>query len=228
MVLKFAINAGLNTLPTFDNLKRWGKRVCNRCPFCGNIQTLAHVLSNCSVALDQGRLTWRHNSVLSSIVSFIRPILIEGFSLYADLDGLNAPHGGVIPPHILATNLKPDLFLFNEVSKVAVILELTCPWDSNITRSHEFKREKYAPLVGDLSLTFTVFYFPIEVSVRGQVSKGNRARLKAFLFRCCQNPRKLNSTIIKICSRASLLSSFSIFCARKEPSWNSPALLTVC
>ena len=39
-VLKFAMNAGLNTLPTFDNLKRWGKRVNDRCPFCGNIQTL--------------------------------------------------------------------------------------------------------------------------------------------------------------------------------------------
>ena len=26
-VLKFAINAGLNTLPSLDNLKRWGKRV---------------------------------------------------------------------------------------------------------------------------------------------------------------------------------------------------------
>ena len=131
------------------------------------------------------------------------------------------------PPHILATSLKPDLFLFNDVTKVVVILELTCPWDSNVTRSHEFKREKYAPLVGDLSRAFNVFYFPIEVSVRGQVTKGNRARFKAFLFRCCQNPRKLHSTIVKNCSRASLLSSFSIFCARKEPSWSSPALLTV-
>ena len=38
-ILKFAINAGLNTLPSLDNLKRWGKRVNDRCPFCGNIQT---------------------------------------------------------------------------------------------------------------------------------------------------------------------------------------------
>ena len=37
--LKFAMNTGLNTLPSFDNLKRWGKRVNDRCPFCGNIQT---------------------------------------------------------------------------------------------------------------------------------------------------------------------------------------------
>ncbi len=54
-VLKFAINAGINTLPTLDNLRRWGKRTNDRCPFCGNIQTLLHVLSNCSVALDHGR-----------------------------------------------------------------------------------------------------------------------------------------------------------------------------
>ena len=147
--------------------------------------------------------------------------------LFADLEGMNAPHGGVIPPHIIVTNLKPDLFLCNEAAGVVVILELTCPWDSNITRSHDFKREKYAPLVGDLSRHFKVFYFPIEVSVRGQVSKANRARFKEFLFRCCQNPRKLHPTIVKICSRAALLSSFSIYCARKEPSWVSPPLLTV-
>ena len=38
-VLKFAINAGINTLPTLDNLKRWGKRtnvlfVVMLRPFC--------------------------------------------------------------------------------------------------------------------------------------------------------------------------------------------------
>ena len=56
-VLKFAINAGLITLPSLDNLKRWGKRVSNSCPFCGNIQTLLHILSNCDVAFDQGHYT---------------------------------------------------------------------------------------------------------------------------------------------------------------------------
>ena len=113
-VLKFAINAGINTLPTFDNLKRWGKRVNNRCPFCGNIQTLLHVLSGCSVALDQGRYTWRHNSVLNSIIDSIRPALGPSFKLFSDLPGYEAPHGGTIPPHILVTNLRPDLFIVSE------------------------------------------------------------------------------------------------------------------
>ncbi len=166
-------------------------------------------------------------TVLSTIIDCVCPVLLEGFSLYADLEGFLFPHGGVIPPHLLVTSLRPDLFLANEAARVAVLFELTCPWDGNITRSHEFKRKKYAPLVGDLSHHFTVFYFPIEVSVRGQISKGNRARFKAFVFCCCSNPRKTLPIILRVCSRASLLSSFSLFCARKEPSWSSPTLLTV-
>ena len=90
-VLKFALNAGIKNLPTLDNLKRWGKRVNNRCPFCGNIQTLLHVLSNCSVALDQGRYTWRHNSVLLSIVTILHNDLREGFSLFLTLLVSNPP-----------------------------------------------------------------------------------------------------------------------------------------
>ena len=147
--------------------------------------------------------------------------------MYADLEGFCAPHGGVIPPHLLVTNLKPDLFIVNESTNIAVLLELTCPWDSNITRSHDFKQEKYAPLVNDLSNRFTVFYFPIEVSVRGQISKGNRARFKSFLYRSCENARKMHPEIMRVCSKAALLSSFSIFFARKEPSWISPPLLNV-
>ena len=45
------------------------------------------------------------------------------------MPGFEAPHGGTIPPHILVTNLRPDLFIVNEAEKKAVF-ELTCPWDS--------------------------------------------------------------------------------------------------
>ena len=103
--MKFAINAGLNTFPCFDNLKRWGKRGNDRCPFCGNVQILPHILSNFSVALDQGRYTWRHNSVLRSIIDMIRPFLNPDDRLYSDLPGYEAPHGGTIPPNVLVTKL---------------------------------------------------------------------------------------------------------------------------
>ena len=226
-ILKFAINAGINTLPSFDNLKRWGKRTSDRCPFCGNIQTLAHILSNCNVFLDQGRYTWRHNSVLSSLINVVRPRLLEGFTLYSDMPGYQAPHGGTIPPHIMATSLRPDLFVVNEITRTAIIFELTCPWDRNIDRSHSYKEEKYAPLIADLSATYKVFSFSVEISARGQVTVQNRARLKAFSYRCCRDAKLATSLMVKNGSKAALLTSFSLFSARKEPSWiDPPPLIT--
>ena len=185
-ILKFSIYVGISTLPSLDNLKRWCKRVSDRCPFCNDTQTLLHILSNCGTSLDQGRYTWRHNSVLSSFIEIIRPRLLEGFILYSDMPGSTAPHGGTIPPHILVTSLKPDVFIFNESTRTAIIFELTCPWDKNIDRSHSFKEEKYAPLLADLSDTFKVFTFSVEISARGQVTAQNRARLKALAYRCCR------------------------------------------
>ena len=214
-------------MPTLDNLKRWGKRVNDRCPFCGNIQTLLHVLSNCSTSLDQGRYTWRHNSVLLSIVKSLRRNLNDGFSLFSDLEGFHAPHGGVVPPHILVTNLKPDLFIVNETKREVILFELTCPWERNIDRDHVYKEAKYAPLVADLSRNFAVFQYSVEVSARGLITKQNKARLKAFAMKSCDVRNAELKGLINNCSKASLLSSFSIFLARNEPSWSSPPPLNV-
>ena len=220
-VLKFAINAGVNTLPSFDNLKRWGKRVTDRCPFCGNIGTLAHVLSNCTTALSQGRYTWRHNSVLTSLIKLVQPLLKEGMILYSDMPGFQAPNGGTVPPHILVTAQKPDIFIFSELSEEVFVFELTCPWDSNISRSHTYKSEKYAPLIADLSQRFIVSFFSIEVSARGQVTKDNKSRLKAFVFKCCTSVRGVQKDIVRVSS------SYFIFAARGEPSWGDPLPLVV-
>ena len=226
-VLKFAINAGINTLPSADNLKRWGKRVSDRCGFCGNIQTLAHILSNCTVALDQGRFTWRHDSVLKSIVSFVGGNLRPGFTLFSDLAGFQSPAGGVIPPHVLVTPLRPDVFLVNEDSREVVLLELTCPWERNIDRSHEFKENKYAPIIADMSREFRVFSFSVEVAARGLITKQNKARLKSFALRCSNVSSRELKKFLACCSKASLLSSFAIFQARNEPTWSSPMPLVV-
>ena len=76
--------------------------------------------------------------------------LIPNYSLYSDIAGYTAPHGGTIPPNILVTSLKPDLFIVNEREAKAILLELTVPWDANIQRSHEYKEGKYAALIADL------------------------------------------------------------------------------
>ena len=119
------------------------------------------------------------------------------------------------------------MVLINEQSCTIVIFELTCPWESNIDRNHEFKEGKYAPLVADLSRSFNVSQFSVEISARGFISRQNKARLKLFAMRGCDVSNTEVKKLIAGCSKASILSSFSIFHARNEPSWTSPPPLNV-
>ena len=124
------------------------------------------------------------------------------------MPGYWAPGGGSIPPNILVTNLRPDIFVVNEASREVIVFELTCPWDTNIARSHDFKEAKYAPLIADLSHRYKTYNFSVEISVRGQVSKHNKERLKAFIYRSCSDPKPISKSTMQICSKTALLSSF--------------------
>ena len=228
-VAKFAINAGLNTLPSADNLMRWGKRTSDLCTVCSlnRKQTLNHILSYCSAALEQGRYTWRHDSVLRTIFDFVRRDIKDGFQIFTDLTGHGAGNGGTIPPDVLPTTQRPDIFLVNRAAKKVILFELTVPWDANISSSHDLKEQKYAALVRDLSLDYHVEFYCFEVSVRGQVSKANRARLKSFLYNSTGMNRNATVKLINSVSKAALLGSFSIFSARNESTWNVSVDLSV-
>ena len=67
-----------------------------------------------------------------------------------------------------------------------------------------------------------MFTFSVEVSARGQVTLQNRARFKAFAYRCCDDAKGATKLLLKNGSKAALLTSFSLFAARKEPTWVSP------
>ena len=76
-LLKFLLNSTHNVLPTPDNLRRWGKTVvdikCNLCSYSN--PTLKHILNGCSMALKQGRYTWRHDNVLHCIAKQLESFL---------------------------------------------------------------------------------------------------------------------------------------------------------
>ncbi len=95
----------VNTLPTNDNLARWGKSISQSCDRCGNWENMAHVLSGCPVALDQGRHTWRHDSVLSPVEKFINQTIDSDGEIYCVASG--GPW--TILPDIVATSDRPDL-----------------------------------------------------------------------------------------------------------------------
>ena len=229
-VVKFAVNSGLNTLPSADNLKRWGKRTSDICKICSGAgkQTLHHILSSCSVSLEQGRYTFRHDSCLMTIVNFVKNSLLTNLKLYSDLIGCGAGGGNTIPPHIITTSQRPDLVIVNEEEKHITLFELSVPWDNNIDNAHTFKNNKYASLVIDLeSAGFSVNLFCIEISVRGQITKPNKSRLKTFLFKTTNCKRSSLPPFLNNISKAALLGSFSIFNARNELCWGISTVLPV-
>ena len=74
-VMSFAARLCTNSLNSPDNLVRWGARKMGSCPLCANQGgTLAHIVNFCTVSLNQGRYTWRHDSVLHHITSQIQSL----------------------------------------------------------------------------------------------------------------------------------------------------------
>jgi len=225
-VLKFATNACINSLPTNDNLLRWGKKLNNKCDLCGSIGTLHHVLNSCSEMLS--RYTWRHNTILSYLMS----VLKEGdsyqkdqFKLYADLEN-HTIAGGTIPPNVLPSQQIPDMVLHWTNNKKLTLVELTVPFELNIDAANKRKVGRYASLVNDLkSNDISVDLCIFEIGSRGLITKQNQSKLK-FLLKStgCKISSK---TVLTNISKLSLLGSYSIFNSRKDPNWNVNCYLKI-
>jgi hypothetical protein len=129
-LLKFALNASIDTLPTFTNLKNWGKRASVNCHLCGNTvkQTLFHVLVHCNHKIYQGRLTWRHDSDLKHIAGCLKSALnsLGTVEVYCNLEGQQAQGGGSIPALVMAQTQRPDLVILDR----SVHSQLDYPWSS--------------------------------------------------------------------------------------------------
>ena len=84
--LSFILLAASDTLPTPLNLRHWRLHVDSKYSLCGSASpTVLHILNTCPTSLNQGRFTWRHDSVLQRLVRGIIPALSKDEGLYADL-----------------------------------------------------------------------------------------------------------------------------------------------
>ncbi|CAH1270985.1 Hypp4528 [Branchiostoma lanceolatum] len=137
----------IDALSTFCNLITWGKRNSDRCKLCGNRETLHHVLNHCSVSLQQGRHTFRHNAIskhiTDSILEAIDPTQTNA-TVYADIQG-HTTNGGTVPAHILPTTQKPDLVTY-----------LPAPTDTTPGNSGGSTKYKVQPCAGQVSCITTV------------------------------------------------------------------------
>ena len=73
-IFVFIRRALIFSLLNNSNLHRWGKIDSAACDLCSLRQTQCHMLANCPVAADEGRYTWRHDSVLNTILMYFMVI----------------------------------------------------------------------------------------------------------------------------------------------------------
>ena len=203
-ILSFAIKSSVNGLNTPDNLKRWRIRKTDKCDICKNRSNLEHILNWCPVALKQKRFTWRHDSVLSHLTQELVKSNKNILLIYTAIPG-HKSNGGTLPPDVLVTDLRPDIVMLDRTSKVINIFELTCSFEKSIPVAHLKITTKFFDLTTDLTNAILT----------------NTIKDMMKLVNSQAKPKKIISEL----SRISLLTSFSIFQARSQPSWESPPLL---
>jgi len=225
-VAKFLTNACIDTLPTNSNLLRWKKRNSPACKLCGNKETLLHVLNNCKLMLNQGRYTWRHNSVLNFIYNALKP-KESNLEFHVDLPG-SLTGISTIPIDIVITLQRPDLVIIDRKKNKVYVIELTIPFDINVNDAHKRKSNKYENLVNDIKEAgYETAYHAIEIGSRGYVTKDNRKRLLDIINITGQISKKEFNVAINNIKKTAILASYCVFYSKYESSWIEPRLLTV-
>ena len=127
--LSFLLKAGSDTLPTPLHLKRMRIQCDSFCRLCKNQRpTTSYILNGCLEALVQSSYSWRHNSVLMSLVGSLKALLpIKLQSLFLQILMGFDTHPSTNPSTILVTPLRPDIVLVSNNDKQITILELKVP-----------------------------------------------------------------------------------------------------
>ena len=225
--ISFLIRAVYDQLPSGDNLKKWQLTDDENCPLCGATQTLQHVLSACKEALAKGRYTWRHNQVLGRVVEAIeeakkvngsspssQPRSILGgandWKITADLPGRRD-----YPCVIQSNNCRPDIVLTSEAGKVCIVVELTVPFESNMSERHEIKLAKYEGLCTELRRHgFKTLLFAVEVGARGFCGSSAYSLLKQLGLQASATSRYL-----RLMAEAAEKASYWIWLKRNDKGW---------
>ena len=74
----------------------------------------------------------------------------SNYKVHSDLPGHETSNGGLLPPSIVVTNLKPDIVIIDDNKKEATIFELPCPMECNINKQHTYKADNYAHFETDI------------------------------------------------------------------------------
>ncbi len=153
--VKFLLDSVLDTLPANSNFMRWGNRSNSKCELCSHHETLLHTLNNCPTMLNDGRYTWRHNSVLSHMFTLAQNLSKEThWIIHSDLPDHNSKCDiSTVPTDICVTTQIPDIVMINRPHTIAILIELTVCFETNFERSAQRKENRYSSLLNDIQST---------------------------------------------------------------------------
>ena len=120
------------------------------CTLCENVkQTQRHVISCCPKALEDGRYTWRRNSVLYTLCHHLSVAVNSDDKLYADLIGFQTPT-------LLFWQHRPDACIVTSKGEIYAI-QLTVGYERNTTKTCEYNEQRYRNLQYEIQIEYSEF-----------------------------------------------------------------------
>ena len=119
----------------------------------------------------------------------------------------------LFPPSLAPSDLRPDLVAYSELTKTAIIIELTVCFETNFEEAKERKESKYRDLIAEVEGNdFIVDFLTVEVGSRGFVNYDSFTRLKDAVG---ASNKELQDLLFSI-SRAVIKESFIIWTGRNH------------
>ena len=212
-IFNFSLKYLTNTLATRKNLFKWSIGQSSAYSFCLQTETLQQIVSSCKSYLDQGRYTWRHDSVLNFIANSLSAL--PSCSIYADLTAF------LSPSLVTGDSLRPDLLLITK-NKALYILELTIGFETNIQVNSDRKGLKYNPLHHSLRSTYRQINF-INLSLGALDTVGSSSASFSELLKAVDFDNNTQKAILSRIMNITIRCTYYIFCCRNKP-WTSPKL----
>ena len=155
-IFNFSIRYISKSLANRASLTKWGMSPTSDCSFCMQPKSLLHIVAGRKKYLEEGRYTWRHDSILYFLANSFKSI--KNSFLYVDIP--------VFISHWALTgdSLRPDLLLVIP-DKCLYILEPTVGFETNLKNNCHRKQLKYKTLIEEQQKNFNEVRF-INLSMR--------------------------------------------------------------
>ena len=177
---KFILNAACDSLPHNSNLSLWGRGVPSGCPLCSQKQTRLHILNHCPVVLELRRFNHRHDAVLIVISELVRANLTPSQQMITDLPGSTYQY----PQYIICTDARPDIAVWDDISKNVYLIELTVCFETNFEVARERNVLRFTDLVEEAeqhAFGYKCELITVEVGSRSVVEVERMDRLKRLM-----------------------------------------------